>query len=260
MVDQKMYIDVNCDMGESYGNFQIGHDDDIMPYITSCNIACGFHGGDPYHIEKTIEKAIQYGLSIGAHPSYPDLAGFGRRYMAIPAHQLKSLIKYQVGALKSLVEYRGANLDYVKPHGALYNRMSVDVKEAQTVIEAIKELDPQLKIMIMAGGRAQDVAEKLEARVITEAFMDRRYTAPTLLAERTSKDAVILNGKEAVEQFIRLVSRHEVRGLSGEIYRVHPQSICVHGDNPSAVEILKNLHKEIKNSNILLKSISPDDH
>ena len=137
-------IDINCDMGESYGHFKVGNDDALFPYISSCNIACGFHGGDPFHIAQTIKKAIAHGVRIGAHPAYPDLAGFGRRKMQIPTIELTAIIKYQVAALKGMTESMGGRLAYVKPHGALYNTAANNVAESTTIIEAVQAIDDSL--------------------------------------------------------------------------------------------------------------------
>jgi UPF0271 protein len=245
-MNKKILIDLNCDMGESYGNYSIGDDTSIMPYITSCNIACGFHGGDPYHIEKTIDRAISYGLNIGAHPSYPDLVGFGRRYMSIVPKELKSVVKYQVATIKGLVESKGGRLTHVKPHGALYNQMARDRDEALTVMEAIAELDDTLKVMLLAHSEAEAVAEELKVPFIREAFIDRRYDSPTSLVSRNIKDGVIENPESAVKQFFDLSLNNQAVSLTGEIFRIVPHSICIHGDNPSAADILKKLHQELK--------------
>ena len=154
-----MEIDINCDLGESYGNDIVGNDRAIFPYITSCNIACGFHGGDPLTIENTIRQAIKYHVQIGAHPSYQDLEGFGRRPMQIPHEELKALIKYQIAALKGLVESLGSKVHYVKPHGALYNRMVQNADETKYVIEAIQKIDPNLQLMGLAGSHVGTIAQ-----------------------------------------------------------------------------------------------------
>lgn len=249
---KKIEMDVNCDMGESYGNYVIGNDDTIMPYITSCSIACGFHGGDPFHIEATIDKALSFGINIGAHPSYPDLAGFGRRYMSIPRVELRSLIKYQVACIKALVESKGGRLSHVKPHGALYNRMSMDRTEAITVLEAVAEMDNSLKIMLLANSEAENAAKDLKVPYIKEAFIDRRYNTPTSLTSRNDKDSVIIDPEVAVKQFFDLCQHHEVGGLMGERFKISPQSLCIHGDNPNAEVILRELHKQLHKQDLVV--------
>jgi len=151
-------IDINCDLGESYGNYKIGIDDAVFPYLSSCNIACGFHGGDPLHIKSTISKAIKYNVQIGAHPSYPDRLGFGRNKMNIAGRELQAIVEYQVAALKSMVESQGTQLNYVKPHGALYNSLSNDIEEAKYVFAGILAIDPNLKIMGLAGSAVESYA------------------------------------------------------------------------------------------------------
>jgi len=159
----KLTIDLNCDMGESYGNYKIGNDDRIMPYITSCNVACGFHGGDPLQIERTIKNALKHNLQIGAHPSYPDLQGFGRRKMNVPPDELKAIIKYQIAAVKGIAESLGGKLTYVKPHGALYNSAADDKEIVASIVNAIKEIDEELAFLGLAGSKEmQAVAKKQE--------------------------------------------------------------------------------------------------
>ncbi len=232
-------IHINCDMGESYGNFKIGNDDAIFPYITACNIACGFHGGDPLHIEQTIKKAIQYNLNIGAHPSYPDLAGFGRRKMEIKSEELKAIVKYQIAALKGLCESSGGQLSYVKPHGSLYNVCSNSERETIAVIEAIQEMDDSLAFMGLAGSIMEEVAKIKEVQFIAEAFIDRRYTSYGKLQSRNKKNAVITEPKVALEQLVNLVQHQRVESVDGQWISLNAQSFCIHGDNPSAVSILQ---------------------
>ena len=171
-----MTIDINCDMGESYGNHIIGNDALIMPYITSTNIACGFHGGDAYHIEKTIDLALENRVAIGAHPSYPDLQGFGRRKMSLKKDELQSMIKYQVAAVKGMVESKGGKLHHVKPHGALYNSIANDDQEAKQVVEAVKSISPDAFFLGLAGSQLSQICEYYQMKFIAEAFIDRRYT------------------------------------------------------------------------------------
>lgn len=232
-------LHINCDMGESYGNFKIGNDDAIFPYITACNIACGFHGGDPLHIESTIQKAIKYGVGIGAHPSYPDLAGFGRRKMELKYNELKAIVKYQIAALKGLCESNGGQLRYVKPHGALYNTCSNSEQETMAVLDAIQEIDSTLAFMGLANSVMEEIAAARHIPFIAEAFIDRRYTSTGKLQSRTQKNAVITEPKAALEQLINLVQHKQIKTIDGNWIDLEAQSFCIHGDNPSAVAILK---------------------
>jgi len=236
-------IDINCDLGESYGHFKVGNDEVLFPFLTSCNIACGFHAGDPLHIENTIILAMQHQLRIGAHPSYPDLAGFGRRSMQLGANELKAILKYQIAALKGMVESHGGQLAYVKPHGALYNKAAVDAAECQVIIDAMKEIDPSLALMGLAGSTMESIAAANQLPFIAEAFADRRYTDNGQLQARSAENAVINNVKEAVEQVLSIINEQKVRTVTGSFYPINAQSICVHGDTLATLDILRGLKK-----------------
>lgn len=229
-------------MGESYGRFQIGNDEALFPYITSCNIACGFHGGDPLHIERTIEKALAHDLRIGAHPSYPDLMGFGRRKMQLSRDELSALIKYQVAALIGMVESMGGQLSYVKPHGALYNSMVQDAAEAETVVLAIKAISPELAVMGLAGSQVKAITKAAGMTFIAEAFADRRYDNNGHLVARGKPGAVIGDAHAAAEQVWEMVNQQQLTSIEGKKLSLKADSFCIHGDNPAAVAILKAIH------------------
>ncbi|MGW8121869.1 5-oxoprolinase subunit PxpA [Roseivirga echinicomitans] len=249
-------IDINCDMGESYGNFLVGNDKAIFPYITSTNIACGMHAGDPYHIQKTIEMAIAHGVQMGAHPGYPDLQGFGRRVIPMSTEALSASIKYQVAALKGMVESAGGQLTYVKPHGALYNEMAINEKEASTVVKAIKSIDPNLMIMGLAGSHVKRIVEAEGMTFIAEAFADRRYEADGKLMSRAKENAVIHHPEEAVNQVLSVVNNGYTQTLKGEKVELKAQSFCIHGDNPHAVEILKAIKAALEKNGVAQKAFS----
>lgn len=234
-------IDINCDMGESFGQFKVGNDDALFPFINSCNIACGFHGGDPWHIEKTIKNAIKHGLRIGAHPSYPDLAGFGRRKMIIDKMELRAILKYQIAALKGLTESWGGKLEYVKPHGALYNTAANDEAETHSIMAAIEAIDPNLKLMGLAGSVMEKIAKKHQFPFIAEAFGDRKYTDEGLLMSRKKVGAVIENVEEAVAQIWSISQQKQAVSATGKVISIDADSICIHGDNPMALSILQVL-------------------
>ena len=178
-------IDINCDMGESYGRYQLGNDEKMMSYISSCNIACGFHGGDPLVMERTLQQAIEHGVQIGAHPSYPDRSGFGRRKMDVDKQELKAIIKYQIAAIQGMAQSLNAKVSYVKPHGALYNRAASDPIEAATILKAIHEIDPELILMGLAGSLVEAMAHEKGQPFIAEAFADRRYDKNGQLVARS---------------------------------------------------------------------------
>lgn len=236
-----MNIDINCDMGESFGIYQIGNDQEIMPFITSCNIACGFHGGDPLHIEKTLINAKQHSLRIGAHPSYPDLNGFGRRYMALSEDELRTCIKYQVAALIGMAKSLGITLAYVKPHGALYNKMADSEDESRIVIQAILDVDSSLAVMGLAGSKTELVTQALGVPFIAEAFADRRYTAHGRLASRQAAGSVIHDPRQAKKQVVDMVEKNQVETIEGNYINIRADSFCVHGDNKNAVAILQEI-------------------
>ncbi|MEZ5044535.1 MAG: 5-oxoprolinase subunit PxpA [Saprospiraceae bacterium] len=244
-------IDINCDMGESFGNFKIGNDEKIFPFISSCNIACGFHGGDPLHIEETIKGALAHGVQIGAHPSYPDLAGFGRRQMQIRKAELKAIVKYQICALKGMTESLGGRLVYVKPHGALYNTAAKDKEEAIAIIEAIQEVDADMFLMGLAGSPIAMWAAEAQIPFVGEAFADRQYGNDGHLRARNQEGALITNADQAATQVLSIVLSQKVISNEGENIPVAAQSICIHGDNPAALAILAAIDEGLKENNIV---------
>ena len=240
-------------MGESFGPYKTGAGEEIFPYITSSNIACGFHGGDPVHIEKTISLALQYGVQIGAHPSYPDRAGFGRRYMAIKKSEMKSILKYQIAVLKALVESQGGRLLYVKPHGALYNRAARDEREARAVIGAVRDIDDFLWLMGLAGGIGKNLCKRESLGFIAEAFADRRYEKDGRLMSRAKPGAVIHDPEEAAAQALSIVKDHCVFAPDGTPVPVRADSICIHGDNPAVIPVLKKINERFSENGIEIK-------
>ena len=237
-------------MGESYGNFQVGNDEAIFPHITSCNIACGFHGGDPLTIERTIQQAIVHGVRIGAHPAYPDLMGFGRRNMDISKEELYALVKYQVAALKGMTESAGGRLAYVKPHGALYNTAANSIIVTKTIIKAVQSIDKQLFIMGLAGSLTEQIARMQKIPFIAEAFADRQYTDEGKLQSRREEGAVIHDPFKSAEQVISIVKEQRVVSNTGNFIPIEAQSICIHGDNPSALGILLQINRLLEQNGI----------
>ncbi|MGI9544869.1 MAG: 5-oxoprolinase subunit PxpA [Cyclobacteriaceae bacterium] len=247
-------IDINCDLGESFGHFKVGQDEAVFPFITSCNIACGFHGGDPLHMEKTISRALKHNVRIGAHPSYPDLAGFGRRKMKLPAEELKAILKYQIAALIGMTESLGGKVAYVKPHGALYNTAADYESEAKAIVEAIAEMSHGLALLGMAGSKMESAAMDRRVPFFAEAFADRKYNEEGRLLSRSLPGSVIVNSKEAAKQVISLVLDREVHTLNDVSVSVKANSICVHGDNVHALAILKEIDKALAEHNISKKA------
>jgi len=236
-------IDINCDLGESYGHFIMGNDDAVFPHISSCNIACGFHGGDPLHIEKTIKKALKYNVQIGAHPSYPDLAGFGRRKISLSSEELKATVKYQISALKGMVESLGGELKYIKAHGALYNSIAHNEQEAEMFLSAVKEINPDLAILGLSGSPFQKITESYGFKFIREGFLDRQYQEDGRLMPRKEKGAVLNSTEDSVNQFISIAKEGVVKTSNGKQIPMKVDSLCIHGDNPLAENILKSIHQ-----------------
>ncbi|MCX2745882.1 LamB/YcsF family protein [Mangrovivirga sp. M17] len=247
-------IDINCDMGESYGQFQVGNDDILFPYISSSNIACGYHGGDPLFIENTIKKALNLNLNIGAHPSYPDLAGFGRRKMEMSFDELRTIIKYQVSAVKGICESLGGKLSHVKPHGALYNTAANDEKVSLAIVSAIREIDSSLILLGKSSSQMEKVAKEKKVRFASEAFIDRRYDKSGNLVHRSIAEAVISDPDIAITQALDIILKKKVLTIDNEYINIECDSLCIHGDNPIAGKILEKLKDSFEQNNI---EISP---
>lgn len=238
-------IDLNCDLGESYGRFSIGNDTEIMPYISSCNIACGFHAGDPLTIKKTIALALKHRVKIGAHPSFPDLQGFGRRKMNVPQEELLALMQFQIGAMKSMVEIQGGQLHHVKPHGALYNMAAEDPDIAQVIVNAVQSVDENLFLVGPAENAMARIAQQHGISYIAECFADRRYTDDLKLVGRDHLKAMIEDPQEAVRQVLDIVLRQQVSTIDGTVKKITAQTVCIHGDQPKAVDFAKQLHASL---------------
>ena len=245
-----MRIDINCDMGESYGRFKVGNDKEIMPYISSCNIACGMHGGDPSTIIDTIQLAADMKKNIGAHPSYPDRMGFGRRTMNLSYKEAFDLVAFQVASMYTLADRAGSSLSHVKVHGALYNDAAKSRDLAVPIVKAIKFIDKGLKIFTLPGSEVAIAAKEIDMEVIGEAFADRRYNDDLTLQSRKIEGAVIQDPEMAAEQVINLVKRNQVKTSSGRIVEISAETICIHGDTPTAVEIAKAVNNILKSEGI----------
>lgn len=239
---------INCDMGESFGAWKMGADADVMPHIDMANIACGFHASDPVIMAQTVRLAIANEVSIGAHPSYPDLSGFGRRDMSIAPEELKQLMIYQIGALMGICRAQGAAVDYVKPHGALYNKLVVDEVSYRAVLEGVAALDATLPLVVMAMPKADSlikVAREYGVKLLFEVFVDRAYDSEGKLAKRSIPGAVFHTDQEIERQARAILERGTVLTLDGEEIPVTADTICVHGDGPRAAETARLLRSLI---------------
>ena len=239
-------IDINCDMGESYYDKKIGNDSKIMPYITSCNIACGFHGGDPNTIKKTIELAIKYDVKIGAHPSFFDLEGFGRRKVDLELNELESIILYQVSALKGITESYGKNLHHVKPHGALYNIASVNDDIAETIVLSIKKIDPNLKLYGPSKMKWKEISKKHKIEYVSEVFSDRNYNDNLTLVDRNNENSMITDIDNSINHLSRMIENGKVKTINKKLINIDAETICIHGDQPNAHKFAKTIYNTFK--------------
>jgi len=232
-----MKIDLNCDMGEGLEALELGHDSDIMPYISSANIACGFHAGSPLIMARTVALAKQSGVAIGAHPSYPDLEGFGRREMNLAPEEVEDIVLYQIGALAAFCKAEGVELNHVKPHGALYNQAAKDIHLAEAIARAVKRFSPSLVLVGLAGSKLIEAGLDAGLMVGREAFPDRAYMKDGSLMPRNQTGAVLENPEEVMLNALRLAQDGiQVETADGHLDFFQIDTLCLHGDNPTAVE------------------------
>ncbi|MCD8338358.1 MAG: LamB/YcsF family protein [Lachnospiraceae bacterium] len=239
-------IDLNCDLGESFGNYKCGMDEEILPYITSANIACGFHASDPLIMQKTVRLAKENQVHIGAHPGFQDLAGFGRRNMSLPPAEITAIIEYQIGALNAFCAANDVRLQHVKPHGALYNMAAKDPVIADAICEGIAAVDPDLILLGPAKSQLILSAEKNNLRAAREVFADRAYEEDGSLVARSKPGAVISDRKEALARVIQMVKYGTVTAITGREIEVEADSICIHGDNPAALVFAKSIREALQ--------------
>lgn len=250
-----MKIDLNCDCGESFGNYKLGLDEKIVKYVSSVNIACGFHAGDPLVMNKTVQLAKENSVAVGAHPGFPDLVGFGRRNMNVSLSELKAMIQYQLGALNAFCKINGISLQHVKPHGAMYNMACRDEKMAFAIAESIAEFDENLILLGMSGSKMLKAAEIVGLKSKNEVFADRAYNDDGTLVSRSLSGAVIKDENLAIERVIQMVKTHTVTSINGKMIEVNPDSICVHGDNEKAVDFLFKIKSELEYQGIKISAM-----
>jgi len=248
----RLHVDLNCDMGESFGAYTIGADELVMPWITSANVACGFHGGDPLVMRRTVRLAKAHGVAVGAHPGFRDLAGFGRRPMQCTADEVYGDVLYQIGALAAVCRVEGVAMRHVKPHGALYNMANADPALARAIAQAVADFDPSLYLFALPGSALQKAGEQAGLRVACEVFADRAYNADGSLVNRSRPGAVLTDEEAAAMQARRMVLTGQVTALSGEEIPVRADTICVHGDNPHAVAFIRRIREELERQGVVL--------
>ncbi len=249
-------IDLNADAGESFGVYQLGNDEKLFPFVSSVNIACGFHAGDPSVMRKTVQLALANHTAIGAHPGLPDLAGFGRRTMQITPEEAYDMVLYQVGALWAFVKAEGGILHHVKPHGALYNMAAAYAGLAQAIAQAIYKIDAKLILYGLSGSELIKAGDKAGLRTASEVFADRNYQPDGTLTSRSHPHAHITESTQAASQVLRMVKEGKVRTLSGEEILMKADTVCIHGDGPHAVEFARSLHALFKEEGITIQALT----
>jgi 5-oxoprolinase (ATP-hydrolysing) subunit A len=251
------HIDINCDMGESYGRFTLGQDEEVMPHITSANVACGFHAGDPHVMRRTVELALQHGVAVGAHPGLPDLMGFGRRRMDVSPAELRDYHRYQVGALAAFCHAAGTRLQHVKPHGIQYHLFEERLDLGRASAEQVVELDPTLILMVMAQTRYDREARAVSGlRVAAEGFADRVYAEDgQLVSRKLGADALVADPARAAAQAVAMVMEGKVRTLTGKWINVRVDTVCIHGDTPGAHRIVSAVREGLVKAGAVVKPL-----
>lgn len=242
-------------MGESFGAWRMGNDAALMDYVSSVNIACGFHAGDAGVIRKTVEIAIKKNVAIGAHPSFPDLQGFGRREMKMSADEIFDIVLYQISAVKGICESRGARLHHVKPHGALYNQAAREKDLAKAIAKAVNSLDKNLVLYGLSNSFLISEAEKIGLKTASEVFADRSYQTSGNLTPRSEPNALIKDAEQAVAQVLQMISEQKVTATNGEKISIKADTICIHGDGENALEFAKTINEKLKENGIEISAI-----
>ncbi|GAB2785388.1 UPF0271 protein [Hymenobacter luteus] len=256
-MNQPYAVDLNCDMGESFGAYPLGHDEAILPFVTSANIACGYHAGDPAVMKRTVRLALQHGVAIGAHPGLPDLVGFGRREMAISPEEAYDMTVYQLGALAAFVRAEGGIVHHVKPHGALYNMAAVNLALAEALAEAVYRVHPEACLYGLAGSALISAGQKLGLATAHEVFADRTYQPNGTLTPRRQPDALITDADKAISQVVRMVKDGRVRAQSGEDVAIQADTVCLHGDGAHALAFAQQIRARLKQEGIAVRTHQP---
>lgn len=256
-VVRRMYtIDMNSDLGESFGAYRIGMDNEILKCITSANLACGFHASDPVVMDKAVALCKKHQVAVGAHPGFPDLQGFGRRNMVIPPEEVKSMVMYQIGALSAFCQANNLVMQHVKPHGALYNMAGKDYALAHAVCEAVVQVNPELILMAQAGSQLQKAAEELGLKVAKEVFADRAYEEDGSLVQRSRPGAMITDEEEAVKRVITMVREGKTKAITGKEIPIQADSVCVHGEGEKALLFVMKLREAFEAEGIVVKKLA----
>ncbi|PPA69892.1 5-oxoprolinase subunit PxpA [Jeotgalibacillus proteolyticus] len=248
-------VDLNCDMGESFGAYKMGNDSAILDYVTSANIACGFHAGDPSTMKKTVNLALEKGVGIGAHPGFDDVVGFGRRNIAISPEEAYDLVVYQIGALYGFVKASGAKMQHVKPHGALYNMAARDPLLSEAIAKAVWDVDPELVLFGLSGGELVKAGEKRGLKTASEVFSDRTYQVTGELTSRKEANALIEDDSQAVSQVVRMIKEKQVQAVTGKDISIQADTVCIHGDGAHALSFAEKINETLRAEGVELLSI-----
>lgn len=251
----KLMVDINCDMGEGFGAYKINEDEAILPYITSANIACGFHAGDPAIMRQTVQSALKFNVAIGAHPGLPDLNGFGRRFMDITPQEAYEIVIYQIGALNAFVQAEGGRVQHVKAHGALYLMAAKNRELSEAIAEAVYRVDPELILFGLANSELVKAGQRIGLRTGSEVFADRTYQNDGMLTSRQRSDALIDDVDLAAQQVVRMVKEGKVRTRQNNDISILAETICIHGDGQHALSFAQKIRTVLERENIEIKSI-----
>lgn len=248
-------VDLNCDLGESFGAYTIGDDAHVIPLISSANIACGYHAGDAVVMEKTVAAAAASGIGIGAHPGYPDLQGFGRRNLNASPTEVRAYVRYQVGALQAFCKEHDVPLQHVKPHGAMYNMAAKDEKLAKAICEGMADLQPGLILLGLAGSKMLEAARAAGIPCASEVFADRAYEEDGTLVARSKPGAMITDENEAIARVLRMVTDGKVTAVTGKDIDIRADSICVHGDGAKALAFVTRIREVLNSAGVKIASL-----
>lgn len=248
-------VDLNSDLGESFGRYTIGMDERIIPLISSANVACGFHASDPVVMTKTIKSAREAGIQIGAHPGFPDLMGFGRRNMSLSPDEAKAYTAYQISALGGMCAAQGMKLQHVKPHGAMYNMAAKDYELSRAICEAVCEYDSDLIVMGLSGSETIRAAKDLGLKTAMEVFADRGYEEDGSLVSRNKEGAFIRDEEEAISRVVRMITEGKVRAVTGKDIEIQADSVCVHGDGEKALLFVEKIRAALEAENIAVRPL-----
>ncbi len=248
-------VDLNSDMGESFGAYTIGGDDEIIKYVTAANVACGWHAGDPMVMDKVVKMAKERNVVVGAHPGYPDLMGFGRRQMKLSPAEVKNYMKYQIGALMAFTQSEGLKLHHVAPHGALGNLCQYDREVSKAICEAVYEIDPELIIYYCAGAVLGEEAEKMGLKTAAEIFADRAYMDDLSLVPRKMEGSMITDEEIAIERCVRMIKEGKVTSINGKELAIKGDTLCVHGDGPKALAFVQRIRERFEQEGIKIQSM-----